>query len=119
MMRDGMPGALPEHEREHCPEQTTQRNATQLTHVSKTQDENPQVLNAANPVENEVWRVIDANEIAWTVIDVARKTIGPDFFVTLDFRYGIADELQRKGFHRDELPQAVASSLPAPEEVAS
>lgn len=52
MMREGMPGALPEHEREHCPEQTTQRNATQLTHVSKTQAENPQVLNAPNPVEN-------------------------------------------------------------------
>lgn len=55
MMRDAMPQAMPEHDAEHCPEQTTQRNATQLTHASKTQGENPRVLNAPNPVDKSGW----------------------------------------------------------------
>lgn len=101
MMPEAMPDALPEHVHLQCPQQSTQRNATQLTHVSKTQGENPAVLNAPDPVDNEVWRVVDANEIAWTVIEVAQRTLGKGFYVPLDFRYGIADELQRKGFHRE------------------
>ena len=111
MMPDAMPDALPGHVHLQCSQQSTQRNATQLTHVSKTQDENSQVLNAADPVDNEVWRVVDANEIAWTVIEVASRTLGTAFFVTLDFRYGIADELQRKGFHREPCAACVREAV--------
>jgi hypothetical protein len=53
------------------------------------------------PVEPETQRTrtMQANEIAYLVIDQAKIAL-PDFFVTLDFRYGIADALWDLGYRR-------------------
>ncbi|QHB37218.1 hypothetical protein QDA03_gp23 [Microbacterium phage Terij] len=44
-------------------------------------------------------RAIQANEIAYTVIEVAQNK-APEEFVTLDFRYGIADALWDAGYRK-------------------
>jgi hypothetical protein len=53
------------------------------------------------PVEPETQRTrtMQANEIAYLVIDQAKIAL-PKFFVTLDFRYGIADALWDLGYRR-------------------
>ncbi|AWY05341.1 hypothetical protein SEA_MEMENTOMORI_87 [Microbacterium phage MementoMori] len=47
----------------------------------------------------EQTRAIQANEIAYTVIEVAQNK-APEEFVTLDFRYGIADALWDAGYRK-------------------
>lgn len=53
-------------------------------------------------IEREVRaKAIQANEIAYTVIEVAQNK-APAEFVTLDFRYGIADALWDAGYRKVE-----------------
>lgn len=54
---------------------------------------------SAVPVEGERERIEQSNDIAYTVIEVAQNKT-PDQFVTLDFRYGIADALWAAGYRK-------------------
>lgn len=45
-------------------------------------------------------KVIQANDIAATVIDVHQKVFGSNEYVHLDIRYGIADALWDKGYRK-------------------
>lgn len=56
-------------------------------------------------LEGEVQRIEQSNDIAYTVIKVAQNK-APREFVTLDFRYGIADALWDAGYRK------VAASSP-------
>lgn len=47
----------------------------------------------------EVERIEQSNDIASTVIKVAQRK-APSEFVTLDFRYGIADALWDAGYRK-------------------
>lgn len=59
-----------------------------------------QNYDAADPkLTEEQRRAVQANEIAYTVIEVAQNK-APEEFVTLDFRYGIADALWAAGYRK-------------------
>lgn len=51
--------------------------------------------------EAERERIAQSNDIAYTVIEVAQNKT-PNEFVTLDFRYGIADALWDAGYRKAE-----------------
>lgn len=75
-------------------ETCTKELATSPEHVNKTGD-SLQVP----PTDDERIRIEQSNDIAYTVIEVAQNK-APEEFVTLDFRYGIADALWNAGYRK-------------------
>lgn len=84
--------------------------------VNVTEPHSTSVTDRDAPTDDERTRIEQSNDIAYTVIEVAQNK-APDEFVTLDFRYGIADALWNAGYRKDRPePQGEPSDAPTPEE---
>jgi hypothetical protein len=87
--------AFSEDQREHLRAQQAEATGEILRIIA----ENSARLPVTVEPETQRTRTMQANEIAYLVIDQAKIAL-PKFFVTLDFRYGIADALWDLGYRR-------------------